>query len=165
MTETLIVLERLHGQQPAPPQALLLPLTAEQRTSLRGRRRTLCGREVLLQLPRQGPLDPGDLLTDRQDAHHVRVTAAEEDLLEVQGESPLQLLQAAYHLGNRHVPLQVTESWLRYQHDHVLDDMVRGLGLDVAVDNAPFQPESGAYARNGGGHHSHSHDQAGGHHH
>ena len=150
MTETLIVLERLHGQQPAPPQALLLPLTAEQRTSLRGRRRTLCGREVLLQLPRQGPLDPGDLLTDRQDAHHVRVTAAEEDLLEVQGESPLQLLQAAYHLGNRHVALELQWDRLLLLDDPVLAAMLEGRGLRVRRCEQAFHPEGGAY-----GHHHH----------
>ena len=150
MTETLIVLERLHGQQPAPPQALLLPLTAEQRTSLRGRRRTLCGREVLLQLPRQGPLDPGDLLTDRQDAHHVRVTAAEEDLLEVQGESPLQLLQAAYHLGNRHVALELQWDRLLLLDDPVLAAMLEGRVLRVRRCEQAFHPEGGAY-----GHHHH----------
>ena len=150
MTETLIVLERLHGQQPAPPQALLLPLTAEQRTSLRGRRRTLCGREVLLQLPRQGPLEPGDLLTDRQDAHHVRVTAAEEDLLEVQGESPLQLLQAAYHLGNRHVALELQRDRLLLLDDPVLAAMLEGRGLRVRRCEQAFHPEGGAY-----GHHHH----------
>jgi len=150
MTETLIVLERLHGQQPAPPQALLLPLTAEQRTALRGRRRTLCGREVLLQLPRQGPLEPGDLLTDRQDAHHVRVTAAEEDLLEVQGESPLQLLQAAYHLGNRHVALELQWDRLLLLDDPVLAAMLEGRGLRVRRCEQAFYPEGGAY-----GHHHH----------
>ena len=150
MTETLIVLERLHGQQPAPPQALLLPLTAEQRTALRGRRRTLCGREVLLQLPRQGPLEPGDLLTDRQDAHHVRVTAAEEDLLEVQGESPLQLLQAAYHLGNRHVALELQRDRLLLLDDPVLAAMLEGRGLRVCRCEQAFHPEGGAY-----GHHHH----------
>ena len=61
---------------------------------------------------------------------------------------------ASYHLGNRHVPLQIAPGRLRYQHDHVLDDMVRGMGLEVTVEEAPFEPEPGAY----GGHHtSHGH--------
>lgn len=58
----------------------------------------------------------------------------------------------AYHLSNRHVALQIETGLLRYQHDHVLDDMVRGLGLEVVVEQAPFEPEPGAY---GGGHHHH----------
>ena len=60
-------------------------------------------------------------------------------------------ISAAYHLGNRHVALQIGAGWLRYQHDYVLDDMVRGLGLSVEAEQAPFEPEAGAYG-------SHSHD-------
>jgi urease accessory protein len=63
------------------------------------------------------------------------------------------LLRAAYHLGNRHVPLEVGEGYLRYLRDHVLDAMVRDLGLTVSADEAPFEPEAGAYARG----HSHEH--------
>jgi urease accessory protein len=61
-----------------------------------------------------------------------------------------------YHLGNRHVPLQIAATWVRYQHDHVLDDMVLGLGLEVEVEKAPFEPEAGAYQSAAVGHH-HSH--------
>ncbi len=53
------------------------------------------------------------------------------------------LARAAYHLGNRHVALQIGDGWLRYSHDHVLDDMVRGLGWPVLVEQAPFEPEAG----------------------
>ena len=88
------------------------------------------------------------------------VIASAETVSKVTCDQPLLLLKAAYHLGNRHVPLQVTEHWLRYQHDHVLDDMVRGLGLQVSVEQAPFQPESGAYHRHGAGHsHNHHHHE------
>ncbi len=70
------------------------------------------------------------------------------------------LARAAYHLGNRHVPLEIGAGFVAYGHDHVLDDMVRGLGLDVSSRVAPFEPESGAFqhAGSGGGHH---HDDAG----
>jgi urease accessory protein len=63
----------------------------------------------------------------------------------VRAGDPWQLARASYHLGNRHVALQIGQGWLRYQHDYVLDDMVRGLGLDVTVEEAPFEPEGGAY--------------------
>ena len=71
---------------------------------------------------------------------------------------PHHLLRAAYHLGNRHVALQIGAGWVRYQHDHVIDEMVKGLGLDVQVEDTPFEPEAGAY----GGHaalmgHAHPH--------
>jgi urease accessory protein len=64
------------------------------------------------------------------------------------------LAKAAYHLGNRHVPLQIAHGALRYQHDHVLDAMVVALGLEVTPPTASFEPEGGAYA----GGHSHGHD-------
>ena len=63
------------------------------------------------------------------------------------------IARACYHLGNRHVPLQITQYWVRYAHDHVLDAMIRDLGLLVDHEEAPFEPESGAYS--GGGHHHH----------
>ena len=149
MGETVIVLERRHGQRPGAVDGLTLPLTAEQRTSMRGRRTTLCGREVLLQLPRQGPLVPGDLLSDRQDSTLVRVMAAEEQLLEVRAESPLKLLQAAYHLGNRHVALDLQPDRLLLLDDPVLAAMLVGRGLHVRPCQQAFQPEGGAYE----GHH------------
>ena len=60
-------------------------------------------------------------------------------------DDPKALARAAYHLGNRHVPVQVGDGWLRYLADHVLDDMLRGLGLEPKSEQAPFEPESGAY--------------------
>jgi urease accessory protein len=79
------------------------------------------------------------------------------------------LTRAAYHLGNRHVPLEIGSGWVAYAHDHVLDTMVSSLGLDVSPRVAPFEPESGAFQHDGGGGHSHGggrtphHDH--GHHH
>jgi urease accessory protein len=67
------------------------------------------------------------------------------------------MARACYHLGNRHVALQINSNTLSYLHDHVLDDMLKGLGLEVNVLMAPFEPEPGAYNTNGGGHHHHSH--------
>jgi urease accessory protein len=81
------------------------------------------------------------------------VVAAEETVSTVRCDDPWRLARAAYHLGNRHVPVLIGAGWLRFRHDHVLDDMLRGQGFDVAVENAPFEPEGGAY---GGGHHHHS---------
>ena len=87
-----------------------LELTAQERKKLRGRRMTLCGVELLLQLPREGPLIPGDLLLGENTSSRVLITAAIEDLLEVSASSTLQLMQASYHLGNRHVDLELQET-------------------------------------------------------
>ena len=77
------------------------------------------------------------------------------------------LTRVAYHLGNRHVPLEVGNGYVRYLHDHVLDDMVKGLGAEVISEKAPFEPEAGAYGGSHGHGHSlgHNHDHTEPHHH
>ena len=138
--------------------SLQLPLTAEQRTVLRGRRRSSCGRDLLLQLPREGPLQPGDQLMDRSRTLQVSVVAAPEPLLRVQATTALELLQAAYHLGNRHVPLELHPEELWLLKDSVLEAMLRSRGLKVSSCERPFVPEGGAYG--GGHHHAHEHASA-----
>ena len=135
---------------------LQLSLTADERTVLRGRRRTHCGRELLLQLPRDGALQPGDLLLDHLRSLQVEVIAAPERLLRVRAASPLELLQAAYHLGNRHVPLELHEQELLLLEDSVLAVMLTSRGLQVSACERPFVPDGGAY----GDVHSHPHGLA-----
>ena len=102
MTDAVVVLEQ-RLQNSCATATLQLPLTAEERTVLRGRRTTSCGRSVLLQLPREGSLQPGDLLADQSGSNLVEVTAAPEALLRVQGSHPLELLQAAYPVSYTHL--------------------------------------------------------------
>ena len=139
---------RLLPEEPLPDATLAvieLPLSADQRTVLRGRRRTACGRDVLLQLPRDRALSPGDRLTDSQRKVHVLVTAAAEELLRVEAATPLALLEAAYHLGNRHVALELHEHELLLLDDSVLTTMLNGRGLKLTRCCGPFRPEGGAY--------------------
>ncbi|MEH6455926.1 MAG: urease accessory protein UreE [Cocleimonas sp.] len=100
----------------------------------------------------------GDLIISTDGEILVQIRAASETVSSVRCDDPLMLAKACYHLGNRHIPLQINMGELRYQHDHVLDEMVRGLGLEVLTEQAPFEPESGAYS--GGGHHHHSDDHS-----
>ena len=117
------------------------------------------GREAGLMLERGHLLRGGELLADAAGGQVVRVLAAPERVSTVRCDDPHLLARAAYHLGNRHVPLQIEPGLLRYQHDHVLDDMLRGLGLAVDTEQAPFEPEAGAYQSAPHSHsHSHSHD-------
>ena len=150
MTDAVVVLEQ-RLQHSNATATLHLPLTAEERTVLRGRRTTSCGRPVLLQLPRGGSLQPGDLLGDQSGSTFVEVMAAPEALLRVQGSHPLELLQAAYHLGNRHVALELHEQQLLLPDDPVLADMLVSRGLRVSRCCQPFAPESGAYAEHSHG--------------
>ena len=135
-----------------------LELSFDYRTRSRLRARTVGGIEVGLFLPRGTILRGGQRL-QADDGTVIGVRAAVEALTEARCEDPLLLARAAYHLGNRHVALQIEHALLRYQHDHVLDEMLRGLGLVPVCVKAPFQPEPGAYGGNAqGDHQAHSHD-------
>jgi len=136
-----------------------LPLRAHERSQLRGRRLCQGGQEVLLQLPRQEPLRPGEWLMPApagvsSPGVAVEVVAAEEDVLEIRAHDSLALLQAAYHLGNRHVAMEIHADRLLLLHDSVLADLLERRGLELRRLRAPFCPEAGAYA---GQAHSHSH--------
>lgn len=140
----LILTQRLKPPAPAMP-ALTLPLTAEDRTRSRHRFTTTDGQPVMLHLPRGTVLQDGDMLrSDGGDL--VRVVAKPEPVLTVTATSSLALLQAAYHLGNRHVPLEITAAYLRLSPDPVLQDLLQHRGLTVTESTQPFQPEAGAYA-------------------
>lgn len=108
------------------------------------------GEEVRLFLERGKPLQVGEYLK-AQCGRHVRVEGAVEAIVHADCLDWHTFARACYHLGNRHVKLQVGERWLRIQPDHVLEDMLLGLGLSVHHQQAIFLPESGAYA------HGHSH--------
>ncbi len=125
---------------------LLLPFELRQKSRLRTQSTT--GEEVGLFLPRGEILRNGDFL-QAEDGRCVKVTAKPERVLQIGGSDALQLTRIAYHLGNRHVPLQVGQGWLRIANDDVLRQMVEGLGGVVVAIEAPFEPEAGAY---GSGH-------------
>jgi urease accessory protein len=141
---------------------LTLPFEERQRSRLRVVLSS--GEHAALGLPRGSVLRGGDLLR-MSDGRLVKVIAAEEAVSTVRSPLPRALARAAYHLGNRHVPLEVGEGYLRYLHDHVLDALVCELGLTVRADRAPFEPEGGAYdgarghrvASHTHGHHQHGH--------
>ena len=142
---------------PAHPTATLtLPFELRQKSRLRA---TLDnGAEAGLFLERGTLLRHGDLL--RADSGEIiEVRAAPEELSTARTTDPLLLARACYHLGNRHVPLQIGAGWLHYLHDHVFDDMLLSMGLNVTFQRAPFEPEAGAYAGQASGQsHTHHHD-------
>ena len=143
--------------------ALRLPF--EQRQKSRLRARLVSGEEVGLMLPRGEVLRGGDLVT-ASDGRIIEVIAQPEPLLHVECATPAALARAAYHLGNRHVPVEVGDGYLRLTPDHVLRQMLLGLGAILREIEAPFEPEAGAYGAahrhdemgHGGRIHDHSHD-------
>ncbi|ENU1225506.1 urease accessory protein UreE [Providencia rettgeri] len=143
---------------------LSLCLTMDERTKSRLKVTLSDGQEAGLFLPRGTILKEGDVLST-EDGELVTIEAAKEQVSTVYSDDALLLARVCYHLGNRHVPLQIEAGWCRYFHDHVLDDMARGLGATVSVGLEKYQPEPGAYGGSSGGHHHHHHDHDDHHHH
>ena len=120
------------------------------------------GLEFLLDLPDAVALRSGDAL-QLDDGRLVEVVAAAEPLIEIRCSDPLHLVRVAWHLGNRHLPTQLLGDRLRIRRDHVIEDMVAGLGATVKPVSAPFDPEGGAYGHgqlhghDHGDHHDHGH--------
>ncbi|HJV28343.1 MAG TPA: urease accessory protein UreE [Aromatoleum sp.] len=150
--KTMLLLEALYDGPEAATERLQLDFA--YRTKSRLRAKLASGEEVGMFLPRGTILRGGQKLRGC-DGRIVDVVAAPEDLLEARCAEALGLARAAYHLGNRHVAVEVGSDamgeWLRIQADHVLEGMLVGLGARVTALRAPFEPEAGAYA------HGHQH--------
>ena len=124
-----------------------LALTAEERTKSRHRFEMEDGQALYLRLPRGTLLRDGDLLLAETDSSLVRVTAKPEPIFTITATTSVELLRAAYHLGNRHVPIEITETYLRISPDSVLQTMLEHMGMKVQEAILPFQPEIGAYGK------------------
>jgi urease accessory protein len=114
------------------------------------------GRELMLDLPQASCLAHGDGLATA-DGEYVLVKAAAEALMEIRAASPLDLMRIAWHLGNRHVPAEITPQAIYIERDHVLGAMAERLGARVVLVSRPFAPEAGAYGGQGHSHGDHSH--------
>jgi urease accessory protein len=155
----MILIQRLPAHATEKVTATLA-LTAEDRVRSR-HHFEFEGRSFSLQLPRGTVLHHRDLLK-AESGEVVQIIAKPEPVLTVTAKTPLDLLRAAYHLGNRHVALEVTENFLRLLPDSVLRSMLEQLGVQITEEILPFQPEIGAYGHRHGnedGHdRSHNHD-------
>ena len=137
----------VHGQ---------LRLPFERRQKSRQRAALVSGEEVALELPRGQVLRGGDWVV-ASDGRVIEIVAEPENVIHIECDGAQELARAAYHLGNRHVPVQVGQGWLRIAADHVLEEMLKGLGARLQPMEAPFEPEAGAYAAH------HRHDNESGH--
>jgi urease accessory protein len=134
---------------------LRLPFDLRQKSRLRTK--LVCGEDAWLMIPRGEILRGGDRLL-ATDGRIIEVVAEPEQVLHIECANATQLARAAYHLGNRHVPVQVGNGFLRIAVDHVLEEMLKGLGARLTPMLASFEPEAGAYGTHGahgGGHHHH----------
>jgi urease accessory protein len=135
-----------HTASLPPPETVLfsLLLTAEERTRSRYRLETPEGFALCFRLPRGTILQDRDFLRG-ENGEIIQIIAKPESVLTITASSADLLLKAAYHLGNRHVALEIDPDYLRLAPDSVLQAMLEGLGLQVAAEIAPFNPEIGAY--------------------
>ena len=144
---------------------LKLELSIDQRIRSRLRVTLSDGQDAGLDLARGEILRGGQILSNEEGVL-VEVVAAAEPLSVVRTADALLKSRVCYHLGNRHVPLEINDDYVSYQHDHVLDDMVKGLGAEVSFESLAFEPEAGAYGGSSHGHsHVHSHEEPHGHSH
>ena len=126
------------------------------------------GDSVALFLPRGKVLRGGDIMVSEQ-GELLRIISADQPVLKITSCSihgtPLDLPRAAYHLGNRHIPIEIQSTHLLIEPDHVLEEMLKNMGLIVQKSELPFEPEAGAYEHASGhaAHHDHDHDHP--HHH
>lgn len=132
--------------------AATLTLPWSQRTKSRQRVRLDNGEEAGLFLDRGVILRDGDRLM-AENSSIIQIRAAAETVSTVCCPTSLQLARVCYHLGNRHVDLEISEQQVRYPHDHVIDDMIQALGFTVVIEQVPFEPEAGAYGTAHGHHH------------
>lgn len=135
LTEKISVAKQIDDQ-------LILPFNLRQKSRLRVT--LVSGQEAGLFLERGQILRDGTLLK-AENGQVVQVMAADEPVMDVTATTSFDLMRGAYHLGNRHVPLQISTDYLRLEQDSVLKEMLEGLGLMVNETSAPFEPESGAY--------------------
>jgi urease accessory protein len=141
MNKTLLECHELLSSDESYDDAVSLTYEQRRKSRLRVNLETY---ELAWFLPRGNVVHHGEVLLC-DDGRKVRVDAALESVSEVDTDDLLLLSRLAYHLGNRHVSLQIGSGWLRYQADPVLDEMVRTLGGEPSRKEAPFDPEDGAY--------------------
>ena len=124
---------------------LKLSLSSDERRILRGKRFTDCEQEIILQLPRKGNLNDGDILSTNKSNSYVEIIAKTENLIEISSNSTIELVKTAYHLGNRHVEVEIEEDILLTKSDYVIENMLKNFNIDIVDTQKKFFPEIGAH--------------------
>ena len=133
-------------EKPIVGSFLKLTLSSDERRILRGKRLTDCDQEVLLQLPRKGKLNDGDILSTNESNLYLEIIAKKENLIEISSNSKIELIKTAYHLGNRHVDVEIEKDSLLTKSDYVIKNMLNNFNVDVLNTQRKFSPETGAHS-------------------
>ncbi len=133
-------------EKPISGSFLKLTLSSDERRILRAKRLTDCDQEIILQLPREGKLNDGDILSTNESNFYVEIIAKTENLIEISSNSKIELIKAAYHLGNRHVEVEIEEEILLTKGDYVIENMLKNFNVDIVNTQKKFFPERGAHS-------------------
>ncbi len=125
---------------------LKLTLSSDERRILRGKRLTDCDQEIIFQLPRNGKLNDGDILSTNDPNFYVEIIAKTENLIEISSNSKIELIKTAYHLGNRHVEVEIQEDILLTKGDYVIENMLKNFIVNIVNTQKKFFPERGAHS-------------------
>ncbi len=132
-------------EKPRLGSILKLSLSSDERRILRGKRLTDCDVEIILQLPRNGKLNDGDILSTNESNIYIEIIAKTENLIEISANSKIELIKTAYHLGNRHVEVEIKENILLTKSDYVIENMLKNFNVDFVDTHKKFFPERGAH--------------------
>ncbi len=124
---------------------LRLTLSSDQRRIFRGKRKSDCNKELHLQLPREGKLNDGDILQTNHKNLFVKVIAQRENLIEITAKTNLELIKVAYHLGNRHVEIEINENILLTKSDYIIEELIKNFEVIYQKVEKKFFPEIGAF--------------------
>ena len=124
---------------------LKLTLSSDQRRVFRGKRKSDCNQELQLQLPREGKLNDGDILRTNHKKLFVQIIAQKENLIEITAKTKIELIKVAYHLGNRHVEIEINENILFTKSDYIIDELLNNFDVVFSKVEKKFFPEIGAF--------------------
>ena len=122
-----------------------LTLNSDQRRIFRGKRNSDCNQELLLQLPRRGSLYDGDILLTNHKNLYIQIIAKKENLLEITAKTKVELIKVAYHLGNRHLEIEISENILLTKSDHIIEELLKNFEVIFKNVEKKFSPEIGAF--------------------
>ena len=145
MNEQIVVTDWIM-EKPRLGSFLKLTLSSDERRILRGKRLTDCDQEIILQLPREGKLNDGDILATNVSNFYVEIIAKTENLIQISSNSKIELIKTAYHLGNRHVEVEIEEEFLLTKGDYLIENMLKNFNVDIINTQKKFFPERGAHS-------------------
>ena len=145
MNKQIVVIDWI-SEKPRLGSFLKLTLSSDERRILRGKRLTDCDKEIILQLPRKGKLNDGDILSTNESNFYVKIIAKKENLIEISSNSKVELIKTAYHLGNRHVEVEIKKDILLTKRDYVIENMLKNFNVDIVNIQKKFFPERGAHS-------------------